>query len=150
MCFITLPKLPVQRLILATQHVQNLLNNGTLNNAFGENNPDDINTAVAAFDRLQQASTALANEEKIVSPFLRYRQEILGDYETASRLRCLVLNLWGGQQANLGRLFMEADERHTRIALECIVSYTTYGKKDSHFMDMASEILEMQQSEVAA
>lgn len=150
MCFITLPKPPVQRLIIAAQHVQSLLDNGTLTNAWGEGKPDDINTAVAAFDRLQESATALAIEQKQVTPFLRYRQEIFGHYETAERLRALVLNLWGGQPVNLGVLFMGADERHTRIALECIVSYTALGENDSHFMGLASELMEMRTSEVAA
>lgn len=152
MCFIVLPKPPVQRLVIAALHVQNLLDNGTLTNAWGEGKPDDINTAVAAFDRLQESATALANEEKSVTPFLRYRQEILGHYETAGRLRALVLNLWGGQPVNLGLLFMNADERHTRIALECIVSYATHGENDSHFMGLAAEIIEAlpQREEVAA
>lgn len=150
MCFIVLPKPPVQRLMVAALHVQNQLDNGTLTAAWGEGKPDQINAAVTAFDRLQEAVTALGNEEKIVTPFLRYRQEILGHYETAERLRSLVLNLWAGQPVNLSLLFMGADERHTRIALECIVSYTQHGENDSHFMGLASEIAEMRHGEVAA
>lgn len=150
MCYIVLPKPPVQRLVIAALHIQNLLDNGTLTNAWGEGKPDDINTAVAAFDRLNEAAVALSGEEKAVTPFLRYRQEIMGKYETAFRLRALVLNLWGGRPANLGLLFMNADERHTRIALECIVSYTTHGENDSHFMGLAAEIIDNEPVEVAA
>lgn len=151
MCFIALPKRPVQQLIVAALNIQNMLDNGTLISALGDGKADDINTAVAAFDRLKESAEALANEEKkIVTPFLRYRQEILGNYETAKRLRALVMNLWGGRPANIGLLFQGADERHTRIALECIVSYATHGENDSQFMGLASEIFDMECDEVAA
>lgn len=148
MCFIVLPKRSVQRLVIAAFHVQNLVNTGKVN---ANGDPDEINTVVAAFDRLNESATEVASEEKVVTPFLRYRQEILGHYETAIRLRALVLNLWGGRPANLGQLLMGADERHTRIALEMITSYTQYGENDSHFMGLASEIIDMEESrEVAA
>lgn len=150
MCYIVLPKRPVQQLIVAALHIQNLLDNGTLTDAWGEGKPDQINVAVTAFDRLNESAKALASEEKIVTPFLRYRAEILGHYETAARLRALVMNLWGGRPVNLGWLFMGADEHHTRIALECIASYAHHGENDSHFMGLAAEIAEMQPSEVAA
>ena len=71
----------------------------------------------------------------------------LGDYETAGRLRALVLNLYGGAEANLSLLFWHADERHTRIALECIVSYSQYGENDTFFMSLAQEIVEKRQAD---
>lgn len=143
MCFITLPKPPVQQLIVAAQHIQNMLEDGTLAAALTNGNQDLTANAIAGFDRLQEAAKRLADEHKSVSPFLRYRREILAEYETAARLRGLVLNLWGGRPANLSLLFMGADEHHTRIALECIASYTTHGENDSQFMMLASEIAEM-------
>lgn len=152
MCFIALPKPPVQQLIVAAQHIQTLLENGTLAAAFGDGNADQTATAIAGFDRLQEASKRLADEHKAVSPYLRYRREILGPGETAGRLRALILNLWGGRPANLSLLFHNADEHHTRIALECIASFTTHGENDSQFMTLASEIAEMtnRNEEVAA
>lgn len=150
MYYIVLPKRPVQQLVVAALHIQNLLDNGTLANAWGEGKPDQLNAAVTAFDHLDETAKALASEEKIVTPFLRYRAEILGKNETAARLRALVMNLWGGRPANLSRLFMGAGDHHTRIALECIVSYTQHGENDTHFMGLASEIAAMDQSEVAA
>lgn len=150
MCFTVLPARPVQQLVVAAQTIKALMNDGTLTAAFGDAKPDQTQAAIAAFDRLNECATTLAGEQKQVSPFLRYRKEIIGNYETAQRLRELVLNLWGGRQCRLGMLFMTADERHTRIALELIASYTHYGENDSHFMGLASEIIENETSEVAA
>jgi len=150
MCFTTLPKQHVNQMIVAAQHLQELLKAGTLDAAFTGNDPDKTATAVAAFDRLQECATRLASEQKNVSPFLRYRREIMGQYETAQRLRALVLNLWGGRPANLSQLFMNADALHTRIALECIASYTTHGENDSQFMSLATEIIDNEHEERAA
>lgn len=145
MCFTVLPTPPVQQLIVAAQHIQSLLDNGTLAAAFGDGNADHAATAIAGFDRLQESASRLAGEQKHVSPFLRYRREILGPSETAGRLRALVLNLWGGRPVNLSKLFWDADEMNTRIALECIASYTKHGENDSQFMSMAAEIIDNEQ-----
>lgn len=150
MCFIAIPKPPVLQLIVAAQHIQSLLDNGTLGAAFCDGNQDHAATAIAAFDRLQESATRLASEQKSISPYLRYRREILGPGETADRLRALVLNLWGGRPANLSLLFHNADEHHTRIALECIASFTTHGENDSQFMGLANEIIDNEPQEVAA
>lgn len=152
MCFTVQPQRLVQQQIIAAQTIQNLLADGSLSAAFGDAGPEHTHVVITAFDRLQECTAALANEQKQVSPFLRYRQEILGHYETAQRLRALVLNLWGGKPANLSLLFMNADERHTRIALELIASYSHYGENDSHFMGLAAEIIETleESDEVAA
>lgn len=152
MCFIALPRPPVQQLIVAAQHIQNLMENGTLAAAFSDGNQDQTATAITGFDRLQEAATRLAGEQKAVTPFLRYRREILADNNTAAHLRDLVLNLWGGRPANLSLLFMGADEHHTRVALECIASYSTHGENDSQFMMLSSEIAEIvnRTEEVAA
>lgn len=153
MTHIVLPKAPVQALIGAAQGIQQLMNDDVLGNAFCGDDPEHINAAVGALDRLNEACTRLAGENKIASPFIRYRREILGEYETAGRLRALVLNLWGGAPCNLSALFWNADERHARIALECIASYSQYGENDTFFMSLAAEIAEAQNdllSEVAA
>lgn len=142
MSFIVLPKSKVSDLVTAANHLQKLMNDGIVGNAFCGEGPEHVHETVTAFDRLNAASTELAAESKIASPFVRYRREILGQYETAGRLRALVLNLYGGAEVNLSHLFWHADEQHTRIALECIVSYTQYGENDTFFMTLASEIME--------
>lgn len=142
MSFTVLPKAKVEALISAAQNLQQLMNDGIIGNAFCGEGPEHVHDAVTAFDRLNTAATDLASEAKIASPFIRYRREILGEYETAGRLRALVLNLYGGAEANLSLLFWHADERHTRIALECIVSYSQYGENDTFFMSLAQELIE--------
>lgn len=139
----------LQQLIIAANAVQARLDDGTIGRAFGDGSEDDAHSAVSAFDNLDKAATLVANEDKIASPFLRYRREILGKATIGTNLRSLVLNLWGGKPSNLSRLFHEADEHHTRIALECLVHYSIHGENDSHFMGLASEIAGEQHGEAA-
>lgn len=149
---IVVTKSHLRSLLAAAHNIQTLMNDGTLTAAWGDGKPDEINEAVSTFDALTERAARLESEDKTASPFLRYRTEILGHYETAERLRKLTLNLWGGVMCNLSQLFMGADERHTRIALELIVSYSQYGENDTFFMGLASEIVEtmQQQEQVAA
>lgn len=150
MCFTVLPARPVQQLVAAAQAIQSLMDAGTIGDAFNEGKPDQINAAIAAFDRLNECTGAMLCEQKPVSPFLRYRQEIMGQYETAKKLRDLVMNLFNGKQGlRLSLLFGFADDHHTRIALECIVSYTQNGENDRHFMALAAEIVGSEAAEVS-
>lgn len=143
---IVISKHKLSKLCAAAENIQALLNDGTIGNAFGkvDGHPEtEIDKAVAAFDALQEGVTGINGEIRITSPFLRYRPEFFGHYETAGRLRALVMNLWGGRPVNLSALFHHADEHHTRIALECIVHFTQYGENDTFFMSLASEIDEL-------
>jgi hypothetical protein len=153
MCFITLPKPPITRLLAAAQNMQALMDNGTFTAALGDGNPEQVNLAISAFDRLAESVTALQGEIKEVSPFLRYRREIMEGVECVF-LKPLVLCLWNGRHCNLSQLFISADGLTTRIALECITSYSRHGENDQHFMTLALEIvdemLEREASEVAA
>lgn len=150
MCYTVLPKSKVQKLCIAAQAVQQLLDDGTLAAAFVNTDDGAVHKAAAGFDVLAARVDDVLAEQKIVSPFLRYRPEILGHYETAGRLRALVMNLWGGRPVNLSLLFQQADARHTCIALECIASYTHYGENDTFFMTLAAEIIDREAEEVAA
>ena len=94
MCFTTLPKQAVNQMIIAAQHLQELLKNGTLDAAMTGHDPDKTATAVTAFDRLHECTTRLAGEQKNVSPFLRYRSEIMAETPAGKRLRMLTLNLY--------------------------------------------------------
>lgn len=139
---IVLPKRTVDNLLEAAVRIHTLMDDSTIGNAFCGGTAEQVHDAITAFDNLDAAAKALSAEQKTASPFLRYRREILGNYDTARRLRDMVLNLWGGQPANFSLLFHGADEHHTRIALECIVSFTHLGENDSQFMSLAAEIIE--------
>ena len=141
--FLVLPKENVERLHSAANRLQAMLDDGSLGAAFGEGDERTANYAVTVFDALKEASGAVSREFRYTSPFLRYRSEFFGHYETAGRLRALVMNLYCGRPANLSALFQGADEHHTRIALECIASYTQYGENDTFFMTLADEINEL-------
>lgn len=154
MCYIVLPRTPVRKLLGAAQNVQSLIDDGTLAAAFGK--PDGSNAttlAVTAFDVLSDgaANLLLLTEMQDLSPFLRYRREVLAEGDMAQHLRALVLNLWGGLPGlNLFVMFINADEHHTRIALEMIASYTRHGECDPQFMALAAEIRGMETIEEAA
>ena len=131
----------LHKLIAAAQTVQTLVSDGTLAAADREppHHPAQ-NRAVAAFDILALSCGLVANDLKDVSPFLRYRREILEPgREDAEQLRALVLNLWNGTPCNLGALLLGADAHHTRIALECVVGYSNHGEQDQHFTALAAE-----------
>jgi hypothetical protein len=140
--FALVPQSRLDRLSGAAANLQSLLDDGTLAAAFNKAETDAHSTqlAVTAFDVLAEQNAQLLASQKAVSPFLRYRSEILAEGETPRRLRALVLNLWNGADANLSALFMNADEHHTRLALECIVSYSANGENDRHFMDLAVDV----------
>lgn len=144
MSYTVIDKSHLRALIEAARNIQNLMNDGTITAAFDTGNDEQIHTTVSAFDNLTNCAARVSAQDKTASPFIRYRREILGHYETAQRLRAMVLNLWGGQPANQSLLFHGADELHTRIALECIAHYSQYGENDTFFMSLASEILENQ------
>lgn len=141
--FAVIPLPPLDRLFGATANLLSLLQDGTLADAFVSSDPHATHCSVVAFDVLEYHRNALLAERNTVSPFLRYRREILGQYPTAVHLRCLVMNLFIGSAANLNLLFSGADALHTRIALECIASVAGHHMNDRHFMDLAAEILAM-------
>lgn len=142
MNYTVLPKSKVDSLIQAAQVIQQQMTDGIIGNAFCGNNPDHIQDAVTAFDRLNAAATELASENKIASPFIRYRREILANNDTAGHLRALVLALYTDSHVDLSTLLSEADDHHVRIALECIASYSQYGQVDTFFMSLAAELFE--------
>lgn len=146
MSHITLNKHPLHALLAAAHNMQNQMNNGSIPAAFGDGTPDQVNDTISAFDNLAACAKRVELADKQISPFLRYRREILGNYTTAAHLQALVLNLWGGYPSNLLMLFQVADEHHTRIALELITSYTNYGENDSQFMSLGMELFEAKQA----
>lgn len=150
MCFLVIPRTRLRRLIGAAQNVQSLLNDGTLAAAFGDR-PEGNSPVLAAtaFDVLAEQVAAIGEDQKEVSPFLRYRKEIMGNTQTAERLRGLLLNLYGlRSDRNLNVLFTNADEHHKRIALELIASYAHHGDNDPQFIALAGEVRDFELSEV--
>ena len=113
--------------------------------------------AVRAFDELQAATAAAATmlRDSVkalrtpqpapgeVNPFIAYRAQIMGGYSTAQRLASLVLHLFNGNEWTLDitSLLANADELHTRIALDLMAWYAKYGENDQPFMALAREIL---------
>lgn len=154
MChYLVLPRTPVRKLLGAAQNVQSLLDDGTLGDALGKNRAHAINLAITAFDVLAEgaANLLLLTEMQDLSPFLRYRREVLAEGDMAKHLRNIVMNLWSAWAGlALGVAFTEFDEHHTRIALEMIASYTRHDERDPQFMALAAEIRDMETIEEAA
>lgn len=150
MCFIVMHQTPIRRLLGAAQNVQRLLDDGTLPAAFGNADSNAAQTSVAAFDQLADSAVLVAVEQKAVSPFLRYRREILDDTLIGHRLRELVMNFKGGVACDLAATLEAADDYHKRVTLDLIAAYANRGENDQHFMALANEIAEAKSSEVSA
>lgn len=137
------------RLIEAAESVQLLLDSGDL---FAS---DDAATdrAVKALDELQAASTLARQYQSaaLLSPFERYRTEILGCHTTAYRLQALVLHLWNNDDwpVKLANLMASADEKYERIAIELIASYGHNGENDPHFMALGRLLANERMAELA-
>lgn len=143
MCFIVVSPTPIRKLCGAAKNLQDLLTDGTLSAAFDKQNEHGTGLAVAAFDALAESAAAVEAQLKGVSPFLRYRREILAEGPMAANLRRLALNLYNDRQGvRLSTFFQNADEHYTRIALEMIAGYTRQGETDPHFMTLATDINE--------
>lgn len=137
------------RLIAAAESVQLLVDSGDL--FAGDDSATD--RAVKALDELQAASTLASQYQTaaLLSPFERYRNEILGCHSTAYRLQALVLHLWNNDDwpVKLANLMASADERYERIAIELIASYGHNGENDPHFMALGRQLASERLSELA-
>lgn len=120
MCYSIYRLTSVMKLCQAAHKVQQLIDDGTLAEAFGRNKNGEAHESITAFNLLAESAATVADEHKAISPFLRYRREILADTPIGDHLRELVMNLAGGTGVDLFALFSIADAPHTRIALECI------------------------------
>ena len=78
------------------------------------------------------------------NPFVTYRAEITGGYSTGQRLAALTLHLYNGAAhgVRLDNLLSNADERHTRIALEMLAWYAKHGENCIDFMDLSRDLRE--------
>lgn len=153
MCLSIYNQTNVKKLCIAAQAVQQIIDDGILPEAFDKNRHGEAHKAIVVFDTLAKAAAVVAEEQKDISPFLRYRREILSHSEIGWHLRNLVMNIYEGHGVDLFALFSAADAHHTRIALECLTIYTNPGVSDRHFMNLVAEIGDMNEpnhSEVAA
>ena len=82
--------------------------------------------------------------DQAANPFTTYRSEIRGGYSTAQRLAALVKHLYNGgaHPVRLDNLLSNADEYHTRIALELIRWYADHRENCPEFMRLARELVE--------
>lgn len=140
MCFSIYKLNNVKKLCIAARSVQQIINDGILPEAFGKNRNGEAHQAVVTFDALAKAEAIVAEEQKAISPFLRYRREILANSPAGEHLRDLVMNLTGGYSVCLFDLFTVADAANVRIALECIVSAANNPQNDRHLSNLAAEI----------
>lgn len=150
MCYIVLPQRKVRKLCVAAQNIQTLLNDGTLGDAFNKTADNAVTQAVTGFDVLAENVAAVVAEQKQVSPFLRYRTEIMANTPVGAYLQRMTLSLYNGHPVTLRPMIERFGEHETRIFLECIASYTHYRDNDSHFMALAGEIVAAEPTEVEA
>lgn len=150
MCFSIYKQSNVMKLCLAGQNVQKIIDDGTLPEAFDKNRHGEAHKSVVAFDLLAKAVAVVIDEHKEVSPFLRYRREILADTDIGSILRELVLNLGGGVSVDLFELLTVADDHHTRIALECIADAARHPVGYTHIIELRDVILSTDQTQRSA
>lgn len=133
----------VQRLVIAADSLGKLIDSAELFAAIDGTEPAR-QRSIEAIDELQQAREAFHLATKAIrNPFVAYRSEILGYYSTAQRLATLVLHLFNGNKwvVDLPSLLGNADEHHSRIALECCAWYAQHGENDQAFMALGREIL---------
>lgn len=133
--------------LTSAQRLLDMISDGKL---FSEDATDKAEAVIAADNLQTNVAAAMQVLEDIGfedSPFLRHREEILGGYGTAEKLRALTLHLWNDHNPmRLGSLFRNADLRHQAIAFDLIASYATHGENDPHFMNLADEIRDLQKA----
>lgn len=142
MCHVVVSQTAIRKLLSAAQHLQQLVDDGTIAAATVETAPEAAYRTITAFDVLAETARAVSCEMKAVSPFLRYRREILEDSDAGEYLRKLVLGIFIGQPSglDLGAMFRDLSDYHIRIVLELIVSYANGGEDDAQFKALANEL----------
>lgn len=100
----------------------------------------DCGAGLAYAETATYEMVALAQQ----NPFVAYRAEITGGYSTAQRLAALVLHLYNAARhgVRLDNLLSNADEHHTRIALELLAWYAKHGENCPEFMALARDLRE--------
>ncbi len=134
----------LQRLIAAGNTVLEQVQNGQL---FA-----DPTAAAVAYDRLEQAIAPVTGRLlHSLSPFQRYRSEILARTPMGGALRSLVLNLHDGEPGlNLHMILLAGDEHTVRIAMELQAAYANTKGSCRSFGYLVREIRQSDYSEEEA
>lgn len=134
----------LQRLIAAGNTVLEQVQNGQL---FA-----DPTASAVAYDRLEQAIAAVSGRLlHSVSPFQRYRCEILARTPMGKALRALINNLYDGHAGlDLRQIFLAGDDQTMRIAMELQASYANTNGSCRLFGAMVRDIRQADYSEVEA
>lgn len=85
------------------------------------------------------------------SPFLKYRDMVLGYYGTAGWLRRVIMAMWNGNDYKTGLSQITGlDAQHYQAFSEMVAHFRQYGESDSAFMALANDILARMAEEQAA
>lgn len=85
------------------------------------------------------------------SPFLKYRDMVLGYYSTAGWLRRVIMAMWNGNDYKTGLSQITGlDARHYQAFSEMVAHFRQYGESDSAFMALANDIRTRMAEEQAA
>lgn len=85
------------------------------------------------------------------SPFLKYRDMVLGYYSTASWLRRVIMAMWNGTDYKTGLSQITGlDAEHYQAFSEMVAHFRQHGESDSAFMALAKDILARMDEEQAA
>lgn len=85
------------------------------------------------------------------SPFLKYRDMVLGYYGTAGWLRRVIMSMWNGTDYQTGLSQITGlDAEHYQAFSEMVAHFRQYGESDSAFMALANDILARMAEEQAA
>lgn len=141
MCLIVIPSNTLTKLVAAAQAVQSLVDDETLSKAYVHSDEEAQAQSIAAFDKMTECVAGALAEHKVVSPFIRYRKEVLDECNlTAKSLRRLVLNMCDGKPGiDLCEYFLNADPLYNRIALEMIANYSQRVDKGNEFMPLLAD-----------
>lgn len=115
---------PMMRLITSSLGVLARVNDGTL---FNHLNTKDRDLVIDALDKLEQdTELAVKSLPKEISPFMRYRMEVLSKTPAGIMLRSLVQHLSGDQDVkyfDIARCLQELNTHHANIALELVQGF---------------------------
>lgn len=137
---VVLPQLEVLRLITAGHAVIEKASNGDL----FAGSEKSMERSVVALDDLENALASVVHAlPNIISPFLRFRREILANDAGGEMLRQLVLHLGleSGGTINLHKLLSCLSANKANIALDMMEQFANHGINDPHFLDLHERVL---------
>ncbi len=127
----------VKRLTGAAQAVLEMIQDGRMFH------PVPVDDVILAADKLEAAADQLikANARLGISPALHYRREITAATVSGTKLRELVRHLENDHNPLQLATLLDGSDQHTvRIAIELIVAYASFGRRDHHLIALAEQI----------